>query len=340
MLNKAILVAITALVAGCGILFPSAPVRFPQFSEYPVAGRGVYQIPQWSPDSRYLAFLDRAPNLVIYDTETGRSWTAANNVSGRHFAWTPNGDLTYLKYRPDLSGSPYPIILDLHRVDLNGGNDEIIAANLSSAGAFAWFSDGERIAALLTEPSSRTYFNDVYLLNIVTGSTTLFLEAEDLQLEYIGSLALSADEQSLLVHGVRGQNDPLAGQIVIYDLEAEIVRDRIFPSQIIPSANATYPWPAMGDGTNAGWVGGQRWFLAQVNAPSGDCYNSALFFFDTSNLQNSFCVPTVEGIIAYPTISPDLSKISYVTVVGVGQYYVMIADVPSDLLERLELNGE
>lgn len=331
------------MLAGCGLLFRSAPPRFPQFSERQIAGPGVYQIPQWSPDGRYLAFLDtsRDPILKVYDTETETSWNVATNVYIRsgHFSWGPDGNLTYLIYRPDLSGSPYPVMSELHQVDLNGNNDTIIAT-LSDPGDFVWFGDGKRLAILLTEPSSHTYFNDVYLLNSRTGNPELLLKAEDLDLQYIGSLALSPDEKSLLLDGIHEETGPLSAQIVIYDLETQTVRKSIIPSQIIPPANATYPWPGIGDSTNFGWVGGQRWLLASVNTSGGDCYNYALFFFDTHDLQNSFCIPTIEGIVGDPTISPDLTRISYVTVVGPGEYYVMIGNVTSDLLDKLELGDQ
>lgn len=64
------------------------------------------------------------------------------------------------------------------------------------------------------------------------------------------------------------------------------------------------------------------------------------FHMDTRNLQNSFCIPTVEGVFDYPTISPDLTRISYVTVVGPGEYYVMIGNLTSEILDRLELDRE
>jgi hypothetical protein len=337
-LKKAVLIAFIAILAGCSVLSP-APPRFPQFGEYSIAGPGNYALPQWSPDSRYLAFADGTldPILMIYDTETKATWEVANNISKAHFSWSPNGDLTYLKYRPDLSGSPYPIISELHRVNLRGENDTVIAANLSSAGDFVWFSDGERLAILLTEPTSNTYFNDVYLLNTMTGTTNLLLRTQDIDLRSLGMLALSEDEKSILVYGSGEQHGPLSAQIVIYDLETQTVRNRIIPSQIIPAGNTNYPWPGIGDTTNAGWVGRQRWFLTEVNTPGGECYNYALFFLDTRNLHNSFCIPTVVGIVTDPTISPDLSRVSYITVAGPGVDYLMVGNVTPNLLEQLEL---
>jgi Tol biopolymer transport system component len=108
-------------LTGCGVLsaFSSPPPRFTQFGESALTSTGSFESPQWSRDGRYLAYLDTThdPALVVYDTLDKVSWTAATNISTVHFSWTPDGHLTYLRYRPDLSGSPYPTIHDLHQVD-------------------------------------------------------------------------------------------------------------------------------------------------------------------------------------------------------------------------------
>ena len=340
MAKKIIVVPMMVMLVGCGVLFPAAPPSFPQFAERSIAGPGSYQIPQWSPDSRSLAFIDRAPNLLVYDTQTQSTWTVATNVSTAHYSWTPNGNLSYLKYRPNSTRLTDPVTLDLHQVDLNGENDEIIAANLSDAKDFAWFGDGERLLILLTDPDSDTYYRDLYRLNTVTDTTDLLLKANDIGFQNILSLALSSDEKSILVEGIHEDNGDYEAQIVIYDLENQSILDKIIPGQIIPSGGINYPVPVTGDSTNFGWIGGQRWLLAKVNTPGGECYNSALFFFDMRDLQNSFCIPTIAGIISDPTISPDLSKITYITVAGVGQDYLMIGDVPPDLLTKLDLKSE
>jgi hypothetical protein len=145
---------------------------------------------------------------------------------------------------------------------------------------------------------------------------------------------------SILVYGAHDDNGQLEAQLVIYNLETQTLLQRIIPSRIVPSANIDYPPAGISDDSNMGWVGGQRWLLAKTITPGGECYNYALFFFDTHDLQNSFCIPGMDGPFSAPAISPDLSKISYITAVSPGVEYVMIGDVTSDLLDKLELRGE
>ena len=341
MLSKVILVVLLVIGGAYYVLSTSPPPRFPQFAEYAISGVGTFDIPQWSSDSRYLAYLDtsNALSLSVYDTETKSTQTLVSsvNIDTAHFSWKPDGTLTYLMRRSDLSGLPYPRISELHQIDLSGSNDEIIAANLSGAGDFAWFRDGERAAILLTDPASNTYFNDVYLLDTVTNTATILVKAQELGFQYIASLTLTPYENSLLIYGVY-EDVGIPTQLVLYNLETQNVTERITPTHLIPSGGMPYPEPSILDSTNATWVGGERWYLAPVNTPGGDCYNYALFFFNLFDQSDSFCIPTSRGIVAYPAISPDLTKISYVTVVGPGHAYLMLGTVPADLLQKLELH--
>jgi len=238
-----------------------------------------------------------------------------------------------MKYRADLSGIPYPEVSELHQADFNGEHNEVIINNLSNVGDFVWFSDGKRMAILTRTQGSNT----INILNVLTGVTEFSLKAQDIGLEDLAMFALSADEKTILIYGLNLKNGHSEAQIVIYSLETQTTLNSFLPDQIIPSGNKNYPIPTILDGTNAGWIGGNRWFLASINTPGGDCYNYALFFFDTHDLQNSFCVPSAGGIIDYPTISPDLTKIGYVTVVGPGEYYVVIGKLTSNILDKLDV---
>lgn len=336
------LVTLGFIIGGCSALYRS-PERFKEFAEHQIAGPGSYELPQWSPNSRYIAYIEGSQTLTlaIYDTVTGLSWQVAASISSAHFSWKSDSSLTYLIYRLDLSGSPYPAVYDLHQVDLDGNNDRIIATNLSSPRDFTWFADGTHLAIVLKEASSRDNVTDLYLLNTETNIATRLLDAQSIGFNYIGMVALSKDENVLLLAGATESDpEPLRYQIILYDLANQNVLKRFSPSQVIDPQNTEYPWPTLRYRSNSDWVSGKQWFLGNTNTASGDCYNYAIYFFDTSNLSNSFCIPTEHGIVTDAVMAPDLSKISYITVVGPGQTYLMVSDIPSELRERLQLNHE
>ena len=83
MLKKALFTTVMIILGGCGMLSFSTPSRFPQLSEHIIIGPGTYLIPQWSSDSRYLAFVDESqdPILKVYDTKTETSWNVATSGS-------------------------------------------------------------------------------------------------------------------------------------------------------------------------------------------------------------------------------------------------------------------
>jgi Tol biopolymer transport system component len=327
------------LAAACGVIIGTPPANFPQFAEQAVTGLGEYLLPQWSPDGRYLAFIDASAGnneLVVYDTTKDRHWVVASRVSPTHFDWDPNGRLTYLNYKPELSGSPFPSITELRGVDLDGRNDEVLASNLHSAGNFAWFRDGQRLVILLSAAGNpKTFCKDAYLLDIATATSTLLVTASELDTTCISMLALSPDETRLLIYGIRESNAGAEAKLLVYDLVTRAVTQTIVPSQVIPAGSVSYPTPGIGDDSNFGWVGGNRWILALANTPAGECYNYSLFFFDLENLADSFCIPTAVGVASEPTISPDLTRIAYVSILGPGSSYVMIGELTQELRQRL-----
>src|SRR5262249_21018972 len=179
---------------------------------------------------------------------------------------------------------------------LNGKNDKILASRLSNIIDFIWFKDGKRLAFLQSDPGN----DNVYIFNVVANTTGPVLKASDLDLQHLSMLALTPDEKTLLLYGFSQENGQTIAPIVIYNRETRTILEKFEPSDIIPSTNKNYPGPGLLDSTNSGWVGGSRWFLGAVNAPSGNCYNYALFFFDTRDLRNSFCIPTTGGIVGDP----------------------------------------
>lgn len=340
MMKKALFIAITLLI-GYMMLSNSPPSRFPQFNEHAITGGGRYILPQWSPDSRYLAFLQTSPAVLkIHDTQTRLVWNVGTDIFPTHFSWNPNGNLTYLEYRPELRS------YELHDVGLRGENDIVIATDLLGLpGDFQWFNDSKRLAivlgprpSVLTRPGAEDYSEGIYILDITKETIDILVEPQDLEFEFITSFTIIS-ESSLLIYGSRPDRGPLAMQVVIYDLETKTVQTRITPSQLITHEDMPYMWSGLSDDKNSDWVGGSKWFLTKAYSPGGECYNYSLFFLDVENPDNSFCIPS-EGVFGDATISPDLSRISYISVLGPANSYVVIGDVPPDLLDRMGLTGE
>ena len=76
-LMVALFAGFMTILTGC-----AAPARFPQFAEQSIAGPGVYKIPQWSSDSRYLAFEDISrPSLMVFDTGDKTTWSVATDIA-------------------------------------------------------------------------------------------------------------------------------------------------------------------------------------------------------------------------------------------------------------------
>jgi hypothetical protein len=262
----------------------------------------------------------------------------ASQVSATYFDWNPGGELAYLMYRPEQSGSPFPSISELHLVELNGDNDRVLADKLHSAGNFAWFGDRHQLVILLSVAGNpKTFCRDAYLLDLTSASSTLLVSAGAVELDCISMIALSPDATRLLIYGIRERQGNTEARLVVYDLVNGALIQTIVPAEVIPAGDVSYPLPAIGDDPNFGWVGGNRWVLAAANTPAGECYNYSLFFFDLDDLANSFCVPTAKGIVSEPDISPDFARLAYVSTLGPGSSYVMIGELIPELLERLSL---
>jgi hypothetical protein len=266
-------------------------------------------------------------DLVVYDIEAQRSWTVAKRVSGAYYDWSPQGRLSYLEYLVEPSGSPFPLVHDLHSVDLDGNNDYVLVRNLYTPGQFAWFPDGQEIVILLSTSTSRDGYQDVYLVNAVTGQVDLLISRRELNIEYPIALSLSSDGTTLAIRALRRIEETNLGLIIIFDIETGTVTQELVPGQLFPQVS-------LGD-ENFGWVPDKWWLLAKGNIPQGECYNYALYFFSVADPSNSFCIPSVRGVIAAPDLSPDLSHIAFLTVVGPGATYVTLADLTPEYRSRL-----
>ncbi len=326
--------ACSLILSGCGLIAP-AP-RFPQFDEENITGPGSFWLPQWSNDGQYLAYIDDTNykmGLVVYDTQTQSHWSVASFVSPIYFDWTPDDRLSYLDYRAELSGAPWPEVFDLHIVDRDGQDDQVVASNLYSPGNFAWFEDGVRLVIRLAESNTRDGKGDIYILDTATGQKELLVTRQQLNIDYPAAIALSPNGKLLLIDGI--STDVRESPYIVFDIPNQTIGETFNPRKMIPVTETPNLQPGMAIYLNWGWVGGEQWILASINTPNGDCYNYALFFIDTQNLNNSLCIPTSQGPFAAPTLTPDLSHIAYITVEGPGAYYVMIGELPADIQVKL-----
>lgn len=317
-------------LSGCQLIF-SPPDRFPELNERPITGPGNYDLPQWSPDGRYLAYIDDEDYqgyLTVFDVATQNHRRIASGAFSFH-SWKPDGSLSYLSLA---LGSHGPIY-DLHQVDVEGTTNETIFQALPEVGNYSWVSN-DLLLILLGRENDNTFERSLYALNTNAGTKELLLSSQEINFEYLAHLSLSPDKRLLVMHGVR-QGDELKGAIIIYDLENRMVLDQIIAREIFPAIKIDYPPPSWGDNLNFGWIADTNWVLLTLNTPEGDCYNYSLVFLDTNNLVNSFCIPSTRGPFTDPTISPDLSTLAFITIVGPTESYLMLADVPSEFLNNL-----
>ena len=341
MLWKLIILVALMMISGCSQAFPTPPSRFPQLKETIVAGPGNYLLPQWSPDGRYLAFIENTTTqtqLLIYDTVSREKQVVAKDLKATYFDWDPNNRLTYLKYRPEISGSPYPSFSDLHLVDITGNDDQILASTLSGVGNFAWFRNGEKMVILLAPTDLRTSCQDTFLLDKRTGDYSLIVSAKDVNLDCLTRIDLSFDNEDLLIYGFRNINALRETFFVVYNLKLQDITQEFFPNEIIPIDGTSESKPSIGDDTNSGWIGNSHWVITTVNSPEGQCYNYSIFFIDLQNLSNSFCLPTVEGIVAEPAINPDLLQIAYISHVRPGKDFLVTGEITMEIRSQLRTN--
>jgi hypothetical protein len=125
--------------------------------------------------------------------------------------------------------------------------------------------------------------------------------------------------------------------MIFYDLNSHSVVREIIPNRDIPDLQ-TDPTllNALITGEHLMWLGDKQWLFDKGYAAEGPCYNYNLFFLNVEHPSDSFCIPSVEGIIAEPAISPDLSQIAFTTVLGPGADYLMLADLTAEYQARID----
>ena len=336
---------LAAILASCTI-GSLPPRRLSQLTERAITALGQYALPQWSPDGRYIAFIsdtNRLRNLTVYDTETTMIWPVASEVDQGHYSWTPENRLSYLKFRPELSGTPCPAISDLHTVDVNGQNDHVAVSNLYGPDSYIWFKDRHELVALLQTSSARCDYHDIYSIDVSTGRIQQLISRQELGIKYPVALALSPNESLLAIYGFResafasGGSEDSEMVLFIFSLGSKsVIRE------IVPNRDSTLlrveadSLQANLSGEHLAWAQGEEWIFDKANAPSGECYNYSLFFLNVINVSKSFCIPTAEGIITEPALSIDLKHVTFILSQGPNEEYIMIADFTDEYRSRLE----
>jgi len=325
-------------LSGCQTLGRIPPPRFPQLNERLIAGPGEYARPRWSPEGRYLALIEeRKNNLIVYDFASRQSRRVAADVF-QELEWDPSGWLSYVRFLPDRSGNPFPDVNELRLVNRDGTNDHVIASNLYGAGDLVWFRNGQKLLVLLTEPESRDWLKDIYLLDLTADSRQRLVTRQELNVKSISTMSLSPDETKLLLYvdrnlgGLHRQPWFIVYNLVTQHIDQEIDQDQVLSqSSSVPHVQGTF----FEQKSSFVEVSGNRWVIDNVAVPEGECYNYAIYFLNLDDLSRNFCIPSVKGIVSDVAISPDLSKIAYVTVVGPGVSYVMVADLTAEYRARL-----
>ncbi len=324
-----LLIALATFHVSCSALTPPEPL-YPALNEQPIAGPGRLEQPKWSPDGKYIAFINGDQQAInVYEVETRRVSTIGVGSYSRNFAWGPENQLTYMNYRPDLSGSPFPEVFDLHRSSLDGTNDQVVLNRLYSPKAYRWLPDGQHLVGILSTRSSQDGRGDVYLVDVTTGNSSRLLSRQDLNVDRALTLALSKDGERLAVRGIRQSGAENISVFAVYDFKSKTISKQIIPSERFPDL-------MMGD-SDVQWVGdGHQWLLFEGSMPAGECYKNAAFFLNTENPRLDFCIPTVGAPVNDPGVSPDASRFTFVTFADTTLTYVMLARLSSEYQSKLK----
>jgi WD40 repeat protein len=324
-----LLIALTTFQASCSALTPPEPL-YPALNERPVAGPGRLDEPKWSPDGKYIAFINGDQQVInVYEVETRRISTIGVGSYSRNFAWGPENQLTYMNYRPDLSGSPFPEVFDLHRSNPDGTNDQVVLSRLYSPKAYRWLPNGQYLVGILAAHSSQDGLGDIYLVDVTTGESNRLLSRRDLNVDRALTLALSEDGERLAIRGIRQSSGENISVLVVYDFKSKSITKQIIPSERFPSL-------MMGD-SDVQWVGdGHQWLLFEGSVPAGECYKNAVFFLNPENPGLDFCIPTAGAPAKDPGLSPDASRFTFTTFADGILRYVMLADMPPKYQSKLK----
>jgi Tol biopolymer transport system component len=231
--------------------------------------------------------------------------------------------------RPDLSGSPFPEVFDLHRSNLDGTNDQVVLSRLYSPKAYRWLPDGQHLVGILSTPSSQDGLGDICLVDVTTGKSNRLLSRQDLNVDRAFTLALSEDGEKLAIWGGRQSAGENISVVAIYDFKSKAITKQITP-------NTRFPGLMMGD-SDVQWVGdGHQWLLFEGSVPAGECYRNAVFFLNTEDPGLDFCLPTVGVPVKDPSLSPDASRFTFTTFADGILRYVMLATLLPEYQSKLK----
>jgi len=320
-------IVLSVLLAACTALTPP-PSRFPQLNERAISDIGRYSLPRWNRDGTQIAYVNwDSRTLFVYEVATGRRWTVTTEVD-RYFSWDAEGHLSYVRYRPELSGSPFPAVYDLHSIDTDGKNDRIVTSRLYDPLSLAWFKGGQQLILVAATGETRDADRGIFLVNTLNNTRSLLVTRQQINAKDILSVSLSPDENLLVISATREMDEGDRIVLIVFDLASRAVVGEIVPSQVFP-----HSYISNGD---VGWVAGHTWLAAYGTASQGECKRYAMFFFDIANSANSFCIPTADNSIGYAEISPDASQVVFLTPVSPGNNYIMLGDLTPAYRTRLK----
>lgn len=307
------------------------PKRFSQLNERAITSSGIYYLPQWSPDGKYLTYIDNSEyegNLVIYDNATRKHQKIANNVIGYH-NWKPDGKITYLTHTPSLTGSFH----DLHQIEKDGTDDKILLRALPEIGNYGWISENE-LVILLGDVHDDSIAKSLYVVNLQDGNPQHIISSQELGFDFFSRISYSESNEYVLIDGI-GYINGAPGILNIFSIDSRSVVKQLVPESKFPISETAFPLPSLGDDINFGWISNTDWILLTMNTPEGDCANYSLVFVNGANEDDTFCIPS-DGVFGEPTISPDLTQMAFIAVNGPISNYLILADVPPEFLDRWE----
>jgi len=340
-MKKHICLLLFIFMSGCSIM-PTAKHVINEFEEANPVGPGSFADSelQWSHDGKYLAFVDVAGNFPrpgFYDIQNNKRWLLEDIWTIR-IAWHPSGRLSYLEKIPNVDSSTYPLASNLHIVDLDGQNNEILVSELEGRiRDFVWFENGEN-ALIIIKDVEQPFMGKVYLLNIVNGQLEEFLEPDILINRDLLSLSLSKDESKLIVWS---KNQCEEGQgcvsFIIIDMQSRyVIDDQESTSLSFLLEDTIESLDVYSE--NATWLN-NKWVVTKGTAIlPGDRPFSSIVFINTEDIKESIMIEATNSF-GGPTVSPSVKSIAYINHNrGQASEFITIAPLPDAICANIKCN--